>query len=330
MPDNIKWYAMLLVLLPFSMAAQTEAPTPSAYVGSDVCQQCHPEVWLNFNEHPHYESIASGKKSPPGNLNSQSFYNSPTTPFVRPFYDRHMDSGVLADKSGNSREVSATWDHHLAVGRAKSANELRDVDDDALMVLLLEAEYPQDIDLIFAELYSRYYLRVNGWCRRFMRDPHRADDTTQEVFMRAFRYRNSFRGEARTSTWLFSVTRNYCLTAIRKANSDPSTGAALLDPRLKGASGFEIQQQLERDQAFDETWRVIRSCLTPTETRVMVLHFGHEMPLALVTRQLGLTNPSGAKAYVVNAKRKLGFVLARTRRKENGNGHRTSPGAIAA
>ena len=47
------------------------------------------------------------------------------------------------------------------------------------------------------------------------------------------------------------------------------------------------------------------------EARVMALHFGYEVPLAAITQQLALSNPSGAKAYVVNARRKLNSAIKR-------------------
>ncbi len=221
-----------------------------------------------------------------------------------------MDSSVLAAPSLRSTGTSSAWEPVAAICKA-SSEQVRELDDEALMFLLLDAVYPKDIDELFAEIYWRYRERVKGWCRRFTRDSDRAEDMTQEVFLRAFRYRSSFRGEARTSTWLFIVTRNCCLTAAKKANGDPSTGAALLDPRLKGASGFETHQQMERDEIFRSAWKLINSALTPMEARVMVLHYGHGLPLALITSQLGLTNASGAKACIVSAKRKLSAILAR-------------------
>jgi RNA polymerase sigma factor (sigma-70 family) len=240
-----------------------------------------------------------------------------------------MDTGAATVEADQSTGEKPSWDLRAAVCKA-GAEALSGLDDDALMFLLLEAVYPQDIDELFAELYSRYHARVNGWCRRFMSDPQRADDMTQEVFLRAFRYRTSFRGEARASTWLFTVTRNYCLTAIRKANADPATAAALLDPRLKGSSGLETHQRIERTEAFRQVWKIIESALTPTEARVMVLHYGHGLPLALITRHMAFTNPSGAKAYIVNAKRKLAQVLARTNRRRTGAVGTTEPDAMAA
>jgi hypothetical protein len=37
----------------------------------------------------------------------------------------------------------------------------------------------------------------------------------------------------------------------------------------------------------------------------MTLHYVNELPLDAVSRMLGLTNASGAKAYIVSARRKL-------------------------
>jgi hypothetical protein len=45
--------------------------------------------------------------------------------------------------------------------------------------------------------------------------------------------------------------------------------------------------------------------LDQTEAQVMLLHYGQELPLNAVSKMLGLTNKSGAKAYIVSAKRKL-------------------------
>ena len=51
--------------------------------------------------------------------------------------------------------------------------------------------------------------------------------------------------------------------------------------------------------------------LDATERAVFVLHYGDELPLDAVTRTLGLDNASGAKAYVVSAKRKLARAVKR-------------------
>jgi RNA polymerase sigma-70 factor (ECF subfamily) len=42
-----------------------------------------------------------------------------------------------------------------------------------------------------------------------------AEDATQEVFMRALRSAEGFAGRSQVSTWLYQITTNYCLNAIR-------------------------------------------------------------------------------------------------------------------
>ena len=55
--------------------------------------------------------------------------------------------------------------------------------------------------------------------------------------------------------------------------------------------------------------------LDETEKRVMTLHYGHDMRLDAITTALGLTNTSGAKAYIVSAKRKLNAAVKRWKMK---------------
>ena len=56
--------------------------------------------------------------------------------------------------------------------------------------------------------------------------------------------------------------------------------------------------------------------LSDVETQVMTLHYVDELPLDQVTRLLSLDNASGAKAYIVSARRKLSAALARLNAKE--------------
>ena len=51
--------------------------------------------------------------------------------------------------------------------------------------------------------------------------------------------------------------------------------------------------------------------LDETGLQVMTLHYAEEMPLDAITRLLSLKNTSGAKAYIVSAKRKLSTAVAR-------------------
>jgi RNA polymerase sigma-70 factor, ECF subfamily len=163
---------------------------------------------------------------------------------------------------------------------------------------------------LFSEIYRRYHVRVTSWCFRLTRNRARALDLTQEVFFKAYRHRHGFRGASRFSTWLYAITRNHCFSSLKKVADPADTGEAI-PLRLQDSSNIRPDVQMERKQRHREMWQMIGATLEPMEARVMALHYGYEWPLAAITRQLELSNPSGAKAYVVNARRKLNLVMQR-------------------
>ena len=215
-----------------------------------------------------------------------------------------------------------------SVGR----EEMESIGDEGLMFLLRNQADPQHGDELFAELYRRYHPRVLSWCRRLTRNREGSNDLAQEVFLRAFRYMHTFRGESSLSTWLYVITRNYCMNALKKCGRDPVDGADLVSPGVAGSDGTETYENLANTQSFAAMWRLIHKTLTPLEARVMALHYGHGLPLALITRELTLSNPSGAKAYIVNARHKLNAVLRgrRTKCREADSPFSETPRVIAA
>ena len=183
--------------------------------------------------------------------------------------------------------------------------------DETLMSQLCSATDRETVDVLFNEVFTRYHARVVSWCYRLARDREAASDLAQEIFLKAYRHRRSFRGDSHLSTWLNAITRNHCLTAIRKRGQP----ALQLDPALltglRDTSVIDPDLAAERNEICRRMMQLMTRTLEPLELRVMTLHYGHEVPLAAITRELALENPSGAKAYIVNARRKLQGVLHR-------------------
>jgi RNA polymerase sigma factor (sigma-70 family) len=183
--------------------------------------------------------------------------------------------------------------------------------DEELTLALRSAAGKQERDHLFGEIFRRYHPRVRSWCFRLTRNRNHALDLAQEVFLKAHRHIHGFRGDSRLSTWLYSITRNHCLSSLRKLATDPVETGEIVPLRLRDMSAMPPDAAIERGQLCQEMWRVMTSTLEPLEVRVMALHYGYDMPLAAITERLALSNPSGAKAYVVNARRKLNSVLER-------------------
>ncbi len=85
----------------------------------------------------------------------------------------------------------------------------------------------KDIDLIqeylrtkdsrhFTTLYRKYSGRVYGKCISILREEHLAKDATQDIFLKIFLNLGQFGAQSKFSTWVYSITYNYCIDLIRK------------------------------------------------------------------------------------------------------------------
>ncbi len=69
---------------------------------------------------------------------------------------------------------------------------------------------------------------VKSVAMKYVRNETDAEDVTQDALLLAYRYRDSFRGDSRYSTWLYRVTATAALMFLRKqrrtAREVPSSG----------------------------------------------------------------------------------------------------------
>jgi len=70
-------------------------------------------------------------------------------------------------------------------------------------------------ELAFQELVERNHSRVIGLIYRFISDAADAEDLAQEVFLRIYRARKTYKPTAKFSTWMFRITANVSLNALR-------------------------------------------------------------------------------------------------------------------
>jgi RNA polymerase sigma-70 factor (ECF subfamily) len=186
---------------------------------------------------------------------------------------------------------------------------LGNLSDDEL-VAKLRAPADGTRDALVNELFSRHYERVARWCLRFTGNRETAADLAQDVFLKAHRHLDSFRGTARFGTWLYTIVRNESLNRLQRSAA-PLQDDGILDalPAL-GPGPDAVAERADRSKRLAG---FLAATLDETEQAVFTLHYGDEMPLEAVTRLLRLSNPSGAKAYIVSAKRKLARATTRLR-----------------
>jgi RNA polymerase sigma-70 factor, ECF subfamily len=91
---------------------------------------------------------------------------------------------------------------------------MKHLSDQELMSIVQAGDYSPA-----TEIYDRYSGRIYNFAFRFLKNAEAAEDATQEVFVKMLRHANQFHGDAKLSTWLFSITANWCRDYLRKADN---------------------------------------------------------------------------------------------------------------
>jgi RNA polymerase sigma-70 factor (ECF subfamily) len=128
--------------------------------------------------------------------------------------------------------------------------------------------------------YQRYGESVYRRVLRLCRDRSQALDLTQEVFLRAHRYRDSYRGEATPLAWLFRLSDRCFFDSIRK-------------PAPVGLSevlAFVASEREGSEREFVEHDLVLRLLArSPEDVRAIVMHrYFDEWDLETIAAHLGL------------------------------------------
>jgi RNA polymerase sigma-70 factor (ECF subfamily) len=69
---------------------------------------------------------------------------------------------------------------------------------------------------VFAQLYDRYFNKVKIYCLKSLGDEQTAEDTTQEIFLKAFEKLHTLHNPQLWVAWLFSVVRNEVLNTHKQ------------------------------------------------------------------------------------------------------------------
>ena len=97
----------------------------------------------------------------------------------------------------------------VATRKTSISNQLSDSQLIALYLQEQDAKY-------FSQLYRRYAGKVFAKCISMLADHGMARDATQDVFIKILLNLAKFTEQSSFSTWVYSITYNYCIDLIRK------------------------------------------------------------------------------------------------------------------
>ncbi len=187
------------------------------------------------------------------------------------------------------------------------------LEDGEIVARYLESGRDGKGNLWIQELFRRHYEKVVTWCLRFTGNRDDACDLAQGIFVRVQRHLPAFRGDSKFSTWLYSIARSECMSFLKARSARRETIEDEELGELPDGEESGPHQLLERGRSAKLVRALLDRELNEVEKQVFTLHYGDDVPLEVITRLLGLANRSGAKAFIVSARRKLARAAARLR-----------------
>ena len=157
---------------------------------------------------------------------------------------------------------------------------------------------------LFAQLVQRYQRYVFTLVSRFTSNREDAEEISQDIFVKAYRSLADFRGEAKFSTWLYTVVRTSCITFLRKKQLDTTSldNERTLIQLENKESGFNanIVEQKSRHALLNAAIRL----LSPDDSQILTLFYKGEQSLEEIGRIMGL-EPNTVKVKLHRARNRL-------------------------
>ena len=138
-------------------------------------------------------------------------------------------------------------------------------------------ELSKDSPDIFGELVSRYQNRLFFYIKRISYfGEEDIEDIVQEVFMKVYKGLNNFNGDLTFSTWIYQISRNATIDAIRKKQVRPQSAQLDDNEMLKiFKANIDIRNELEVKEHLQEIKGIIEK-LPYKYKEVMILRFLEE------------------------------------------------------
>jgi RNA polymerase sigma-70 factor (ECF subfamily) len=196
----------------------------------------------------------------------------------------------------------------FVVRRLPSSQAAEDVETARLVV-----EYQLGDRSALEDIYRRYFDRIYAYARVALRDPHEAEDVTQQVFTQVVEAlgRYQLRRGTPFRHWLFRIARNTMLNARETQRRAQLEEPARVELRIEDGAAPKARDAL--DWLSDADLYMFVDQLPPSQREVIVLRYVLDMSGKEIASQLE-RSPESVRQLLSRALRRLEQQLVNVRR----------------
>jgi RNA polymerase sigma-70 factor (ECF subfamily) len=157
----------------------------------------------------------------------------------------------------------------------------------------------------FGNIIEAYQGPVYNLAYRMLNNAHEAEEAAQEAFIRAYTRLDTYNPERKFSTWLLSITSNYCIDIIRKRRAILLSIDEPLAPHpalmSEKAAGPEAQMVQTEEQYLVQS---LLAELEPDYRQAVILRYWYDLSYEEIA-ELTNSTVSAIKSRLFRARRYL-------------------------
>lgn len=153
-------------------------------------------------------------------------------------------------------------------------------------------------NIYFEELYDRYVDKVYRKCLSFVKNDAQAEDFTHDIFLRLVLKIGSFKEQAKFSTWLYSITYNYCMDQMRLVKKQAETA---LD------ENFDLAEEEDNSELVEMEAQDLKKALQkipPDDRAILLMKYQDDFSIKEIADTFKISE-SAVKMRLMRTKEKL-------------------------
>jgi RNA polymerase sigma factor (sigma-70 family) len=165
----------------------------------------------------------------------------------------------------------------------------------------------------FSMLYRKYSGKVYGKCISILKHEDEARDAVQDIFVKIMLNLGNFGEKSQFSTWIYSITYNFCIDVIRKKKKDKTLFSEDIE-RAPDVAADEVPDEylLEMDMKY---LKQVLEELPTGDKMILLMKYQDDMSIKEISDILDKTE-SAIKMKIKRAKHKAQEIFERLAKKD--------------
>lgn len=162
-----------------------------------------------------------------------------------------------------------------------STTKYKQKSDEEIVLLIINSGNQELFELI----YLRYFKKVRDKCFSFLKDSKLSEEFANDILTKAYEKIHGFKGNSSFSSWLYSITYNYCIDYLRvkKKLHYPEWNSNNEIPEIIDESETDFEE------ASYENLLTIFELIHPEEKVLLLMKYQDNLPIKSIAKTLRIS-----------------------------------------